>query len=334
MVYRLMGLEEYERIRVVEPIRYHVAFIQSTIAGMAIGIILGILDIFLSRSNLRKRSFGFLVMIKGLIYIGSIILVLSLIHLITGILDKNTIQHELIELKKFYSQGFLLSMLIYALFISFLISFIKQVNQKFGPGILAPMLLGKYYTPKQEDRIFMFLDLRASTTYAEKIGHVLYSEMIQDCFYDLATQVESYRAEIYQYVGDEAVLTWKIKNGLQDHNCMKMFFAFDDQLKSRSEYYAEKYGFVPEFKAGVNSGLVMVAEVGEIKKEIAYHGDVLNTGARIQGQCNLYGKNLLISEHLKNQLADAREFDISIIGAMELKGKTELVSVYSVDRKA
>ncbi len=145
----------------------------------------------------------------------------------------------------------------------------------------------------------MFLDLRSSTTYAEQIGHEKFSEMIQDCFYDLAMVVEEHRAEIYQYVGDEAVLTWKMKNGLSDHNSLRAFFAFDDRLKSRSEYYREKYGFIPEFKAGLNGGEVMVAEVGEIKKEIAYHGDVLNTGARIQARCNFYGRNLLISERLK-----------------------------------
>jgi adenylate cyclase len=39
-----------------------------------------------------------------------------------------------------------------------------------------------------------------------------------------------------------------------------------------------------------------------IKKEIAYHSDVLNTAARIQGQCNPMGKTLLISERLKDSI--------------------------------
>jgi adenylate cyclase len=333
MIYRLIGLEEYERIKVIMPIRYNVAFIQSAIAGITTGLILGTIDIFLTQSSIRKRSFGFLVIIKGLIYIGSIIVVLSLIHFVTAIaVDKLTVQQELVKLRAFYQQGFLISMLVYALFISFLVSFIKQVNQKFGPGILGPMILGKYFKPQQEERIFMFLDLRSSTTYAEQIGHVKYSEMIQDCFYDLATQVEKYQAEIYQYVGDEAILTWKIAKGLRNENCLRVFFGFDEQLKDRTAHYKEKYGFVPEFKAGANSGLVMVAEIGEIKKEIAYHGDVLNTAARIQGQCNLYGKNLLISEQLKNMLGGLNNFTVELIGTLELKGKSELVSIYSIDQ--
>jgi len=94
MIYRLIGLEEYERIKVIMPIRYNVAFIQSAIAGITTGLILGTIDIFLTQSSIRKRSFGFLVIIKGLIYIGSIIVVLSLIHFVTAIaVDKLTVQH-------------------------------------------------------------------------------------------------------------------------------------------------------------------------------------------------------------------------------------------------
>jgi len=62
-------------------------------------------------------------------------------------------------------------------------------------------------------------------------------------------------------------------------------FAYDKLLINKSEYYRNKYGMVPKFKAGANSGYVTVAEVGELKKELAYHGEVLNTAARIQGKC-------------------------------------------------
>jgi len=331
---RLLGLEDQSRIKIVEPIRWNVAFAQFISAGIFIGLILGLVDLFLERSSIRKRSFGFLVMVKGLIYIGTILIIMSVIHFITGITaDGLTTQKELSALILFYHQRFLLSMMIFALVVSFLVSFIKQVNQKFGPGVLLPLVLGRYYKPKEEQRIFMFLDLRSSTTHAEKIGHVLYSEMIQDCFYDLAVVVEQFGAEIYQYVGDEVVLTWRMKNGLANQNCLRVFFAFDNQLRSRADHYREKYGIQPEFKAGVNGGEVVVAEVGEIKKEIAYHGDVLNTGARIQSKCNSYGKDLLLSESLKNQLPQSDDLVFTFLGSEELRGKTEKVNIYSAEGK-
>jgi adenylate cyclase len=69
--------------------------------------------------------------------------------------------------------------------------FFVQVAEKFGQGVLLSFLLGKYHRPKEEDRIFMFIDLTSSTTYAESLGHLRYSELIQDCFFDLTDVTRS-----------------------------------------------------------------------------------------------------------------------------------------------
>jgi adenylate cyclase len=62
---------------------------------------------------------------------------------------------------------------------------------------------------------------------------------------------------------------------------------------------------VPEFKAGVNAGVVTVAEIGDLKREIAYHGDVVNTAARLRSACNEFDKQLLASEYVIKNLKAA-----------------------------
>ena len=175
----------------------------------------------------------------------------------------------------------------------------------------------------------MFLDLRSSTEMAEKLGHLKYSQMIQDCFSDLAVVAKT-QAQIYQYVGDEAVLTWPSKLGIHNHNCIQAFFDFKQRIDSREEYYLAKYGQKPFFKAGINMGKVMVAEVGQTKKEIAYHGDTINTAARIQGMCNEYDSELLISEQLKEALGPHDRYGKQHIGDIPLKGKRDHVALYAV----
>ncbi|HZJ20364.1 MAG TPA: hypothetical protein VFD35_08455 [Pricia sp.] len=96
--------------------------------------------------------------------------------------------------------------------------------------------------------------------------------------------MEKNGAEVYQYVGDEAVLSWAIVNGLTNNNCIMAYFNFARHLQSKEAYYNANYGAVPEFKAGMNVGKVTVAQVGVIKKEIAFHGDTLNTASRIQAE--------------------------------------------------
>ncbi|GAB3667992.1 adenylate/guanylate cyclase domain-containing protein [Echinicola sediminis] len=205
---------------------------------------------------------------------------------------------------------------------------LRQVKLYFGGNNLWQLFSGKFYTPREEERIFMFLDLQSSTAHAERLGHIQYSKLIQNCFNDLGIVAEN-EAEIYQYVGDEAILTWKLKEGLKDHNCLKAFFNFKQQLLKRKDYYAKNYDCLPHFKGGIHAGIVTVTEVGKYKKEIAYHGDTINTAARIQGQCNALQQELLISESLKKMIEDSG-FSFEQMGSIALKGKEQSIVLYAV----
>lgn len=218
----------------------------------------------------------------------------------------------------------------YFLICSIIFSFIKIANEKFGRGVFFNFLIGKYRKPREEKRIFMFLDLQASTTIAEQIGHYHYSELIQDCFYDLNRIVTKYDAEIYQYVGDEAVLSWKYKTGINNNNCVNLFFHFQNRILKKQKYYMSKYNLVPVFKAGLHGGKLIVTEVGTVKKEIAYHGDVINTSARIQGECNKYNELLLCSNLLIEDLTLSTKYTTEFIGDIELKGKEEKFKISAI----
>jgi adenylate cyclase len=69
--------------------------------------------------------------------------------------------------------------------------------------------------------------------------------------------------------------------------------------------------------------------VGEIKSEIVFHGDVLNTMARIEGLCNSLGADLLVSEELVRQLPSTG-LELRDCGEQVLKGKEQRVHVYAV----
>lgn len=282
----------------------------------------------------RKTAFGKTLLYKTSFYLFNMIVWFSLVLLISKsfelgrpIHDKAVIEHYM---------GFLFSdrnlvSIIYWGFVTFLGLSIIQVSDKFGQGILMNFLIGKYHQPKTENRIFLFMDLRASTATAEKLGHIKYSQLIQDCFYDLTDIVLKYHAQIYQYVGDEVVLTWDYDTGLKDNNCVHIFFAFDKLLTNKNEYYSKKFGTMPEFRAGVHFGEVTVAEVGEIKKELAYHGDVLNTTARIQSKCSVFQERFLISETMKNNVRQPSDFIFEFKDDVRLRGKRKPVKIYSVN---
>lgn len=210
-------------------------------------------------------------------------------------------------------------------------SFLKIALEKFGKKNFFNILIGRYNKPREEKRIFMFLDLKNSTGIAEKLGHLSYSHFIQECLFDLNEVILDYDAEIYQYVGDEAVITWTYKKGIKHNNCIEVYRAFKHQLKRKEAYYIKTFGLTPQFKAGVHGGTLTVVEVGSIKKEIAYHGDVINTAARIQSMCNTYKESLLISESLRDELKLESGIQIKELGYLPLKGKQQKINLFGLD---
>jgi adenylate cyclase len=214
---------------------------------------------------------------------------------------------------------------------SLVINFINQVNRKYGPGILVPLLFGKYRNPKEEERIFMFMDLKSSTSLAETLGHLKYSALIRDCFMDINRILLPFNAQVYQYVGDEIVLTWKLNDGLKNYSCIRFFFACEDFFQERKEHYTNNYGFVPFFKAGLHLGRVTAVEVGDVKRDIAYHGDTLNTTARIQSVCNDYGKKFLVSNVVLERVILENRFNAQALGTIQLRGKTTKVGIASIE---
>ncbi|MBX7133830.1 MAG: adenylate/guanylate cyclase domain-containing protein [Fimbriimonadaceae bacterium] len=214
------------------------------------------------------------------------------------------------------------------------VRFIFALSQKLGPGVLGKWLRGYYHVPREEARIFMFLDMKDSTTLAEQLGNLEFSALVRDFFNDLTIPILQTKAEVSHYIGDEAVLTWTIERGVEKANCLRVFFEFEKALQRRASYYHARYGFVPEFKAGAHIGDVIVTEVGTVKSEIVYHGDVVNTTARIQGLCATTGQKLLISKELSGLIPNEAGFDSGELGAFSLKGKEEPVGLVSIHLKA
>ncbi len=299
------------------------AMIVSMILGPIFGSISGIAQVLTEEYGYKKISILKLLLLR----IAFAILVLAFMILVAF-----TIYGQDMSFLDFAFEPGSFAIYLYILTVDVFLFALRQINLFFGSNNLRKLFTGRYYTPRDEERVFMFIDLKDSTSHAERLGHIAYSKLIQDCFVDLGVVVEN-EAEIYQYVGDEAILTWKKKDGIKDQNCLKAYYNFRDQLEGRKEYYSKTYDCMPQFKAGAHSGIITVTEVGKYKKEIAYHGDTINTAARIQGKSKELGKELLISEELKNEV-ESLGFDFELLGKVELKGKEKELAIFSVNSKA
>jgi adenylate cyclase len=236
------------------------------------------------------------------------------------------------SLRAFFFSQTILGILLYVGAIITTVLFVHEVFDYFGRRIALAYIFGHYHTPKQENRIFMFMDIKSSTTVAEELGHVQYFKWLNSYYKDITENILRYDGDIYQYVGDEVVISWDMAHGLEHARCLNCFFEIKKGMIEREADYMEEFGVVPRFKAGIHLGEVTTGEIGMIKKDIIYSGDVMNTTARIQDSCNEYGADLLVSGELVAALEGTPNYAFHSLGTIQLRGKLHTVDLYSVEK--
>jgi adenylate cyclase len=303
------------------------------VASALFGAVFTFITILGDSTRLRSQPYGMLILVKSFAMLLTL-LCYVLFRMTMEVVAGDSTPSQAWE----HGVGILLSPLmrvavLYVWITAVALNFVRQMSAMVGPRILANLLLGKYRLPKVETRVFMFVDLEGSTSIAERLGHALFCQLIQECFRDLGEVAIQRGAEIYQYVGDEAILTWNPSRGLRDCNCLRLFFDFQIALRRRDQFYRERFGLTPEFKAGANIGPATVAEVGVVKRDIAYLSDVLNTASRLQSMCREFQASLLITDSLNQALPETICLRRERVGNVILRGKSREVEIYCVEAR-
>ena len=284
---------------------------------------------FSSRSEERWVSRWLIMLLRLLLYLftGFVLLILAAEPSMPLSELNNTILLNRISAPDFS----LIRFLVFFYFAVFLIRLLTNMMARIGKGNIKRWMLGMFDKPMEQERIFMFIDMKSSTSIAEKLDHKKFSHLIRDVFNDLQV-VDNYQGEVYQYLGDGAVVTWDLRSGIYRNNCLRAFYAFQKTIRRRRRYYRWRYGQEPAFKAGAHAGKVMALQVGQIRRDISYNGDTINTAARIESKCNEYKQELLISGDLYELLGNRKGFTFRNAGHIKLDGKKQGVDLYKVKR--
>jgi len=303
------------------------------LSALITGLLIGTIEVVYLNKLFIQKSFTSKIIYKSLIYLTTIlgfIVISSVISnatdLGTGIFSKEVWDN----VWKFFSNYAFYSVCFFMASVILVSQFYTEVSENIGHGILHNFFTGKYHSPTEEVRIFMFLDMKSSSTIAEKIGHVRYFEMLREYYSDLSEPIIRHSGEVYQYVGDEIIVTWRPAIGLKNNRCIQCFLDMKTAIKRQADKYHKKFGALPEFKAGFHLGKVTTGEIGDIKKEIIFTGDTLNTTSRIQGLCNLHNTDILISADLMKRLSLDPSIKIKSLGENELKGKEEKIELFTI----
>jgi adenylate cyclase len=306
--------------------------VEIVMLAVGMGVVLALGNHVAEVPAIRHRPVGQIILIKGGIYLLGLIAVVLAVHAVFLLFLYSF--EEVRSLWAIMSPRLLTSLAVFTLLCFFGLAFLLEVRRKVGPGNTVALITGRYHTPREEHRVFLFLDLKSSTTIAESLGHARYSQFIRHCFHDLTESVLTFQAEIYQFVGDEVVLTWPRSRTGAVNKSLGTFFAFQEKLSARRAWYEGEFGVAPEFRGGLEEGSVTATEVGDIKREIAFHGDALNTAARLLDLCREYDAAILVSGKIQESIAAEPGLSTELQGEIALRGKREPVAVYGVARAA
>ena len=296
--------------------------------GVLIGLSLGAGEEFMVPRLSRKLSFSMLNVARVLSYTAAVLLALVLVNAFSISQSQDlTLGGAASAYLTDESAGRDLAL---AITTAIVLTSVLQIRRLHNKGEVRRLLTGKYYYPQEESRVFLFADLVSSTSHAERLGPLRYSRMLRDLFTDISEAILAWHAEVYQYAGDEVILSWPTQRGVRDAACIQCFFEMVASLEERSSQYRDRYEAEPELRSAVHGGQVVTTWVGEAKRELAFHGDTLNATARILSLCKDQGARLLISGEILDLLTLPPGLVAVSVGEVELRGKRELVRLSSI----
>jgi len=290
-------------------------------------LVMGYLLVFIFKQLFRKYLLWLALLLKSLLLVVAAFLMNALIYGISSLQTasplKNSFRNLFADLTHI---NLLIQKILYWLALIVVTQLIIEINEKYSPGVFMDILLGKYVNPKNENRIVMFIDLNDSTPIAQKLGHFQNFKFIREFIYQVSNALIENDGRIYQYVGDEVVVSW-LYSKENTVKCLQSLIHARRNIQRNSINFKKDYGIVPEFRAGIHIGEVTVGEIGVIKKDIAMSGDTMNTTARIRSACSELNKKFIVSKDFTDQ-SSFEDFQVESLGMIELKGKTKEIELF------
>lgn len=309
------------------------ALLNGSLIGFIGSIVVAVFEFRIFNPQYRKLSFLTVIILKIVLYFLAFIVIIIGVK---GFIDsrfKDLGFWEYLKSEEF--RNFIINqdfdiIITYTLFFLIIITFTIQMTRKIGYNMFIDTIIGKYHTPREEERVFMLLDLKSSTTIAEKFGSLKYHQFLNDFYSDITKCIISAKGNIYRYVGDEIMVSWDMKTGMQNAICLRTFFYINIEIKKQREKYLVQYGLVPEYTTCFHSGMIIAGEIGEVKSQVVFSGETLSELQKLKKASSMYQKNLIISETLINQIDIPTIYSKEEIGSIQLNNEEQNFKVYTL----
>lgn len=230
----------------------------------------------------------------------------------------------------FLDDPYLPASLMFSVALVVTVSIAMELRRLIGPGVFGAVLLGRYRYPRTERRLFLMLDIAGSTALAERLGPENFFAFLDRWIHLLTEPLLASGGRIYRYVGDEVILTWKWEGDAAER---ALAFALDaSRAVASGADWRRDFGESPRMRIVLHGGPVMAGEIGDLKREIAFLGDTLNTASRIAGEARQHEALVLASSEAVDGVSLPPGLVRHDLGPVALRGKAEPVALVRLTR--
>lgn len=314
-----------------------VPYYNGFISGIVIGLFISIVEVYVFARNARKIKFFWFLLMRLTVYTVSLVFLLVHVAVFSQMIRMDETYTEVWNshtLQFYINEGSFQAEVIYIIVFAVLINFTRIMSIKLGQGVLQNYIIGTYFKPKKEERIFMFLKIENSDKHLHNLGPLKFHKFLNKFYYDLSEPIIANDSDIYEYVEDLIVLTWSYNNGIKNSSCLRLFFELEKTISKHSGYYLKYFGFEPRIKASLHCGSVVGAEIGEVKTQIVYQGDTLNTTSRILDKCFEFDEKLLISDDIESSVVIPINLKSTSYKNILLKGKSSSKTLFALHKQS
>jgi adenylate cyclase len=94
--------------------------------------------------------------------------------------------------------------------------------------------------------------------------------------------------------------------------------------------FCQRFGTVPQLRGALHLGEVVAGEIGEQRRAIVFHGDVMNVTSRLEQATRELGCRFIVSADAMRALGSVPGVVWRDLGALSLRGRKEPMYAWAV----
>ncbi|CAH8772065.1 CHASE2 domain-containing protein [Paenibacillus dendritiformis] len=212
----------------------------------------------------------------------------------------------------------------------------QQVEELFGRYV-SPAVVTELLRSREPIRVggtrcditVMFIDIRGFTPLSERLAPEETIQVLNQYLHACADVIFRHQGTLDKFIGDGVMAIFGAPYPLERHEEHALQAALS--LVKRAELLKQTLGakdIAVQFGIGIQSGEAVVGNIGSEALRLDYTaiGDTVNTAARLESQAK--PGQVLVGEETVRRLGS--RFNMSEVGPLKLKGKSEPVLVYEL----